>query len=268
MRSIDGHFTIINQPGNAMKIASDLLAMFESMRSPEHVIISKETIEKASQNANRVLLEMLDTYIAIVDEKFAKLENDTNVAMDPNIKKAQDRVVETTRLAERNSTDRNWRKLDSAKKNLAKELDKAGFGSFTKYCDSFNVQGSQATTRKILIEQRENYMAQKTQCLKNDNKTFELTPAQVITVMAEILSSRPKSDIGYLPIVLDDALRDLNSDTKFRALDLLKSYSNEYAIWYVTDDPLVLGWSGFVESDISHDPKILKSFYDFELDVA
>ena len=49
MRTIDAHFTVVKQPGNAVKIASELLTMFESLRSPEHIMITKETIEKGEK---------------------------------------------------------------------------------------------------------------------------------------------------------------------------------------------------------------------------
>lgn len=268
MRSIDGHFTVINQPGNAVKIATELLSMFESMRSADHIIITTETIEKACQNANKVMLEMIDTYIAIIDEKFEKLNDKTTGVSYPKIEKAQDKVVEATKLAERNSTKRNWNKLDNAKKMLAKELDKAGFASYTIYADSLNVQSSQTILRKDLIAQRENYLAQRNVCLKKESKSSELTPSQIITVIAQVLSNRPKTDIGTLPIVFEDSLRNLRAETKLRALELLKSYSTQFATWYVTDDPLVLSWSGFQYEDAQIQDQNLNGIYDFELDIA
>ena len=71
-----------------------------------------------------------------------------------------------------------------------------------------------------------------------------------------------------LPIVFDDALRGLNADTKLRALELLKRYSNEYATWYVSDDPIVLSWSGFQYGDAAQESNINHRIYDFELDIA
>lgn len=268
MRSIEGHFSVVNEPGKAVKIASELLAMFESMRSPEHIIISKATVEKASLNASKVMLEMIDTYIAIIDEKFEKLGEEEAGKSYPRIEKAQESVVAATRMAERSSTKRNWKKLDSTQKTLAKELDKAGFDNFAQYADSINVQSSVAIQRKELIAQRENYIAQKQEVLNRKGHVADLTPAQMVTVISEIVSHRPKTHIGNLPIVFDDALRGLNADTKLRALELLKSYSNQYATWYVTDDPLVLGWSGFDEIAENFESKNSNKIYDFELDIA
>lgn len=268
MRSLDGHFSVVNEQGKAGKIATELLAMFESMRAPEHIIITRETVEKASLNATKVMIEMLDTYIAIIDEKFEKLGDEEAGDSYPKIEKAQEQVVAATRMAERNSTKHNWKKLDSAQKKLAKELDRAGFSNFAAYADTINVQSSVAIQRKELIAQRANYIAQKQESLNRRGNIADLTPAQIVTVIAEVVSHRPKTDIGTLPIVFDDALRDLNADTKLRALELLKSYSNEYATWYVTDDPLVLGWSGFDHATENMGDLTAHKIYDFELDIA
>lgn len=268
MRSIDGHFSVVNEPGKAVKIASELLTMFESLRTPEHIIITQETIQKASFNASKLMLEMLDTYIAIVDEKFEKLGEEEVGQAYPKIEKAQELVVSATRLAERNSTKRNWNKLDTAQKRLAKELDRAGFNNFANYADSINVQSSVAIQRKELTLQKANYIAQKQESMNRRGNIRDLTPSQIITVIAEVVSHRPKTNIGTLPIVFDDAFRDLNADTKLRALELLKSYSNEYATWYITDDPLVLGWSGFNETEYLQAAIRTHKIYDFELDVA
>jgi hypothetical protein len=104
--------------------------------------------------------------------------------------------------------------------------------------------------------------------LKKENISSELTPSQIITVIAQVLSNRPKTDVGTLPIVFDDALRNLNADTKLRALELLKTYSSQYASWYVTDDPLVLSWSGFQYADAQMDINNHNNIYDFDLDIA
>ena len=268
MRLINGHFTVVNEQDNAKEIAKELLVMFESDRSVDQLVITREMIEKECHNSNNLLLGMIETYIAIVEEKFNKLDVDKVDIKYPSIEKAQLKVVEATRLAERNSTKHNWKKLDVAQKNLTKELNKAGFTNYTLYADSTNVQGSQAILRKELILQKANYLAQRNECLKSDDIIGGLTPDQVVSVISQILANRPKTGFVTLPIVFDDALRGLNADTKLRALELLKRYSNEYATWYVSDDPIVLRWSGFQYGDAAQESNINHRIYDFELDIA
>ncbi len=76
MRLINGHFTVVNEQDNAKEIAKELLVMFESDRSVDQIIITREMIEKECHNSNNLLLGMIETYIAIVEEKFNKLDVD------------------------------------------------------------------------------------------------------------------------------------------------------------------------------------------------
>ena len=107
MRLINGHFTVVNEQDNAEEIAKELLVMFESDRSVDQIIITREMIEKECHNSNNLLLGMIETYIAIVEEKFNKLDVDKVDIKYPSIEKAQLKVVEATREILRNIIGRN-----------------------------------------------------------------------------------------------------------------------------------------------------------------
>lgn len=245
MRTIDGHFTVVNEPGTARALAANLLHRFESMRSPEHIVITESTVAQAAGRAQGVLANSLTQSIALIDKKIAELPQPDKKSANGKIENAQRLVLELTNRAERVSSSKNWRKLDQARKQLSKELEKAGFSSYTQYVDHLNSNTQSGNERRELLMSRDALVAKKAQAEKESQRLDALTPAQVITVLADVLSRCPRTPMGPLPIVIDDALRHLNVSAKLRAMDVLKAHSAHYATWYVTDDPVVLSWAGF-----------------------
>lgn len=268
MRTIDGHFTVINEPGSAHKLAANLLSMFESVRSPEHIILTETLLGEGAKRSQSVLSNSLAQSIKKIEHQIEEIEIPDEKITFHKIEKMQIAVLEATNHAERSSTKKNWRKLDKARKNLAKQLDKAEFPSYTAYVDFVNSQGIGGTQRRELMIARDELVAQKTAAENRDKSVSALTPSQIITVLADVLSRCPHTPVGPLPIVIDDALRNLETSTKLRALEVLKAHSTHYATWYVTDDPLVLGWAGFMQQDAVQTNKTNSKIYDVELDVA
>lgn len=268
MRTIDGHFTVINEPGTARALATDLLGMFESVRSPEHIIITETLLEQGAIRAQAVLSNSLEQSIKKIDADIEAIDIPDDKESYPKIDKAQAVVLEATNHAERASSKKNWRKLDKARKSLAKQLDKAGFASYTAYADFINAQGIGGVERRELFLTRDDLIAQKRKADNPGKSLMSLTPHQIITVLADVLSRAPRTPVGPMPIVIDDALRNLEVSTKLRALEVLKAHSSHYATWYVTDDPLVLGWAGFVDSFSSTTDSGDSFIYDNEPDIA
>ena len=268
MRTIDGHFTVVNEPGTARALATKLLSMFESMRSPEHIVITETLLQQGAQRAQGVLSNSLSQSVMKIDAQISALEIPDEKVNYPKIEKAQLKVLDATNHAEKTSSKKNWRRLDKARKSLAKQLEKAGFTSFTTYVDFVNSQGIGGAQRRELLISRDELIAKKKLADNRDKSLAALTPAQIITVFADVLSRTPNTPVGTLPIVIDDALRNLESNTKLRALEVLKAHSSHYATWYVTSDPLVLGWAGFYQDQIVEKKSDSKSIYDIDLDDA
>lgn len=268
MRTIDGHFTIINEPGTARELASNLLSMFESVRSPEHIILTEALLEEGAKRSQGVLSNSLAQSIKRIENEIESIEMPAEKITFHKIDKAQLGVLEATNRAEKTSSRKNWRKLDKARKKLAKQLEKSQFASYTSYVDFINSQGVGGAQRRELLIARDELVAKKTATDTRDRSLTALTPAQIITVLADVLSRCPHTPVGPLPIVIDDALRNLETSTKLRALEVLKAHSTHYATWYVTDDPLVLGWAGFISEEIEPENKVNARIYDVELDAA
>ncbi len=268
MRTIDGHFTIINEPGTARALATNLLGMFESVRAPEHIIITEALLDQGATRAQAVLSNTLGQSIVKVEAEIEAMDTPDDKVMFPKIDKAQSLVLEATNRAERASTKRHWRKLDKARKALAKQLDKSGFSSYTTYADFINAQSMGGAQRRELFLARDELIARKKNADNSDKSLSSLTPEQIITVLADLLARAPRTQVGPLPIIIDDALRNLDVATKLRALEVLKAHSSHYATWYVTDDPLVLGWAGFIENNNSMHSQSSPAIYDNEPDIA
>jgi|GEM_PF-6667482 len=270
MRTIDGHFTVVNEPGTARALATNLLSMFESVRTPEHIIVSEAVLEQGAIRAQNVLSHSLAQSIKKVEAQIDEIEFPSVLQKYPKIDKAQQNVLEATNKAERASSRKNWKKLDKARRKLAKQLDKFGFASYTTYVDYINSQGIGGSKRRELLVSKDELLQKKREAENKSRSLTSLTPAQIITVLADVLSRCPRTPVGPLPIVFDDALRSLETSTKLRALEVLKAHSSNYATWYVTDDPLVLGWAGFYEADeINLDEKTKATeIYDIDIDVA
>ncbi len=248
MRNINGHFTIVNEPGTAKALATNLLQSFESLRSPEHIVISSYSIELAAQRAQGTKATAIEIELSKTQEELGLIAPPKQRVSHASIDKSHRIVLEATNTAERSSTDKNWKKLDKAKQTLEKELQKHGFETYTQYVDYLNGQDENSEKRRELLLKVEDLSHQYNK-IKSANKDIsKLGPSQIITVIADILSRCPHTKVGPLPIVIDDALKDLEVGTKLRALDLLKAHGNQYPIWYVTDDPVVLSWAGFLDS--------------------
>lgn len=247
MRSIEGHFTIVNQPGTAHELAQELLSMFESTKSPETIIISETTIEDAASRAQNVLISSLEQSIRKIDKQLEAIQENTETIRYASIDKAQQSVLDATSQAERMSTSKNWRKLDKAQKKLSKELVSAGFSTYTDYVDFLNNQAGNSDEKRELLLAKDEMIAQKTEVENSSRSISCLTPGQIITVLADVLSRAPHTPMGPLPIVISDALRNVDVATKLRAMEVLKAHSSHYATWYVTDDPIVLSWAGFFD---------------------
>ena len=270
MRTIDGHFTVINEPGTAHNLAARLLSMFESVRTPEHIIITETVLEQGAIRAQNVLSHSLAQSIKRIEIQIDEIALPTELDKYPKVDKAQHNVLDVTNRAEKASSRKNWKKLDRARKALAKQLDKAGFASYTLYVDYINSQGIGGAQRRELLVSRDELLQRKRQAENKSRSLTSLTPAQIITVLADVLSRCPRTPVGPLPIVFDDALRNLETSTKLRALEVLKAHASHYATWYVTDDPLVLGWAGFYEgqSQAQNSGDKKSPIFDIELDVA
>lgn len=268
MRTIDGHFTVINEPGTARKLAANLLQMFESVRTPEHIIVTEALLEQGAQRAQGVLSNSLAQSIKKLDAQIEAIEIPNEKVTFHKIDRAQLVVLDATNHAERTSSRKNWRKLDKARKALAKQLEKAGFSSYTAYADFINSQGIGGAQRRELLVARDELIAQKREAENRDKSLSSLTPAQIITVLADVLSRCPRTPVGPLPIVFDDALRNVEPATKLRALEVLKAHASHYATWYVTDDPLVLGWAGFTQEIFLERSKSDSVIYDIDTDIA
>ncbi len=268
MRSIDGHFTVVNEPGTAHTLASNLLSMFESVRTPDHIIVTEAVLEQGAFRAQNVLSHSLGQSIKRIEAQIDEIKLPSELDKYPKIEKAQQNVLEATNRAERASTKRNWRKLDKARKVVAKQLSKYGFSSYTTYVDYINSQGIGGAKRRELLITRDDLIQKKRQAENKAKSLTALTPAQIITVLADVLSRCPRTPVGPLPIVFDDALRNLETSTKLRALEVLKAHSSSYATWYVTDDPLVLGWAGYFESQPQNQDNNNPIIFDFDVEVA
>lgn len=268
MRTINGHFTVINEPGMASKIAANLLEMFESVRDPQHIIITATQLSQSAKRAHDVMSSSLERSIASIENQLAELDVPGEKVTNAKIDKAQLAVLEATSKAERASSRRNWTKLDKARKALTKQLEKAGFESYTLYADFINSQGIGGAQRRELLVARDELIANKRKSDRTKDSLSTLSPAQVITVLADVLARSPRTPVGPLPIVFDDALRNLDISTKLRALEVLKAHSCHYATWYITDDPVVLGWAGFEKELFVNQDKHISSVYDIDLDVA
>ena len=270
MRTIDGHFTVINEPRTAHALAAKLLAMFESVRTPEHIIVTETVLEQGALRAQNTLSHSLAQSIKRIEVQIGEIKLPTDLEKYPKVDKAQQNVLEATNKAERASSRKHWKKLDRTRKTLAKQLDKAGFASYTAYVDYINSQGIGGAKRRELLVSRDELLQKKRQAENKSTSLTSLTPSQIITVLADVLSRCPRTPVGPLPIVFDDALRNLETATKLRALEVLKAHSSNYATWYVTDDPLVLGWAGFYEgsSQTSDGETKTSPIFDNEIDVA
>ena len=270
MRCIDGHFTVINEPGTARALAGDLLSMFESVRTPEHILVTEEVLEQGAIRAQNVLSHSLAQSAKRIDAQIEQIGLPEAALQFRKVDKSHQNVLDATNKAERASSRKNWKKLDKAHKSLAKQLDKAGFSSYTAYVDYLNSQGEGGVQRRDLVLLRDELLQKKLQADNRSASLVTLTPAQIITVLADVLSRCPRTPVGPLPIVINDALRNLETSTKLRALEVLKAHSSNYATWYVTDDPLVLGWAGFYENRSNQDNTVSGQtpIYDVELDVA
>lgn len=268
MRTIDGHFTIINEPGTARAMAAEFLEMFESVRSPEQIIITEKLIELAAQRSQGVLSHSLLQSIRRVQSQIDAIGLPGETVTFPRVDKAQLKVLELTNRAEKSSTSKNWRKLDSARKRLAKELDRADFASYTAYVDYITSQDVGGVQRRELLIELEELKEQKKNADNNDKSLASLNPSQIITVLADVLSRCPHTPVGPLPIVIDDALRNVDVATKLRAMEVLKAHSSHYATWYVTDDPIVLSWAGFTKEIASSPDTDQHRVYDVESDIA
>lgn len=268
MRTIDGHFTVVNEPGTATELAKNLLARFESVRAPEHIIITETILEQGALRAQGVLSNSLEQSIKKIENQIEAIPVPTEKIEYPKIEKAQLQVLEATNRAEKLSSKKNWRKLDKCRKELAKQCEKAGFESYTKYVDFLNAQGVGGTQRRELLIARDELIAKRNEALKKDKSLTSLTPAQIITVLADVLSRCPHTPVGPLPIVFDDALRNVETSTKLRALEVLKAHASHYATWYVTDDPLVLGWAGFIEDFLNLDESQKTAIFDIDQQAA
>jgi hypothetical protein len=203
-----------------------------------------------------------------VEAEIDSIEVPDTIQTFPKIVKAHEDVLETTGRAERNSTKKNWRKLDQARRKLAKELDKNEFDSYTSYVDFVSSQGIGGARRRELLITRDELLAQKSEAEKNAKSLRTLTPAQIITVLADVLSRCPHTPVGPLPIVIDDALRNVEVSTKLRAMEVLKAHASHYATWYITDDPVVLSWAGFMVHNEVTDAKKSTAVYDIDVEIA
>ncbi|HMS24982.1 MAG TPA: hypothetical protein PKB15_04750 [Acidimicrobiia bacterium] len=268
MRSIDGHFTIINEPGTARALAENLLNMFESVRSPEHIIITQTLLKQAASRAQGILSASLAHKIAQVEAEIAALALPDEKVTHIKIEKAQVVALDATTRAEKSSSSKNWRKLDKARKALAKQLERAGFASYTAYADFINAQGVGGARRLELLIRRDELIAEKKVAETQEKSLVSLTPSQIITVLADVLSRAPHTAMGPLPIVIDDALRHLEVSTKLRALEVLKAHATQYATWYVTDDPLILSWGGFKQDSLVSEREHESAIYDMDVDIA
>ncbi len=268
MRSIDGHFTIINEPGTARTLAENLLEMFESVRSPEHIMITQTLLEQAALRAQGVLSKSLGHTLEQVEAEIEALTVPDEKITYMKIEKAQMTVLDATNRAERSSTPKHWRKFDKARKDLTKQLERAGFASYTAYADFINAQGVGGARRLELLIRRDELVAEKKVAETQEKSLVSLTPSQIITVLADILSRAPHTAMGPLPVVIDDALRHLEVSTKLRALEVLKAHATQYATWYVTDDPLVLSWGGFEKDSPAPESEHESVIYDMDVDIA
>lgn len=268
MRTIDGHFTVINEPGSARSLATNLLQRFESMRSPEHIIITETVIREAAKRAHKVLAQSLTQSIATIEKEIGALEAPPQSCTFAKVEKVQADVNEATNRAEKMSTAKNWRKLDRARKRLAKELEKCGFASLTAYVDFVNSQGVGGAQRRELFIARDELIAQKKLAENSNTSISALTPSQIITVLADVLSRAPRTAVGPLPVIFDDALRHVDVSTKLRAMELLKAHASNYATWYITDDPVVLSWAGFVGEITISQARSSDTVYDIDHEIA
>lgn len=268
MRSIDGHFTVINEPGTARVLAANLLQRFESMRSPEHIIITETFILEAAKRSHKVLAQSLTQSIATIEKEIESSNAPSETITYAKIEKAQAGVIEATNHAEKLSTSKNWRKLDRARKHLAKELEKCGFASLTSYVDFVNSQGVGGAQRRELFIARDELIASKKLAENSDKSLSALTPSQIITVLADVLSRAPRTAVGPLPVIFDDALRNVDVSTKLRAMELLKAHSSHYATWYITDDPIVLSWAGFVGEIVTQTHRKSDEIFDIDREIA
>lgn len=268
MRTIDGHFTIINEPGTARALAANLLQRFESVRLPEHIIITEDVIVQAAHRAQGVLATSIAQSIASIESELANIDKPEETVTYARIDKLQQSVIDATTQAERNSSPKNWRKLDKARKHLAKELEKSGFASYTTYVDFINSQGIGGAQRRELLIKRDELLAEKKLAENRSKSLTALTPGQIITVLADVLSRCPRTPVGPLPVVFDDALRHVDVSTKLRAMDVLKAHSSHYATWYITNDPVVLSWAGFTDEVSAQSVKSDNGIFDIDVDVA
>lgn len=262
MTNFDGHFTIINEPGTANDLAKELLNALESVKEPASIVITEKIIESAASRALAVLISSLDQSVMKLEDEISKMNISEELITHKNVDKAHSSVLDATYGAEKSSSSKNWKKLDKARKRLDKELAKVGFETYTQYVDFLNDQKQDSRRRRELIVSKEDIIAKKTQIENSRHPIACLSSAQIITVLADVLSRAPHAPMGPLPIVFDDALRNVEAATKLRAMEILKAHSSHYATWYVTDDPVVLGWAGFV-GEINLESAHL---YDVELD--